>query len=89
MIYYVRTEMRHSLEPPLPVVVPLFINKNDRHYNCRAPFSVTRHFKNFAQYQTCLICSKDDLALKTSTKVVVYTNKRICPGNFGEFSSFV
>ena len=30
---------------------------------------------------TSLICSKDDMALKTSTKMVVYMNKRICPGN--------
>ena len=25
-------------------------------------FSVTGHFKNFAQNQTCLICNKDDMA---------------------------
>ena len=35
-------------------------------------------FKNFALNQTCLICNKDDKALKTSTKMVVYMNKCIC-----------
>ena len=44
-------------------------------------FYVTRHFKNFAQNQTYLICNKDDMASKTSTKMVVYTSKCICPGN--------
>ena len=43
-------------------------------------------FKNFALNQTCLICNKGDMALKTSTKMVVYANTCICPG---EFSSFV
>ena len=71
-----------ELETPLQ----LFINKKDRHYNYRASFSVMRHFKNFAQNQSCLICNKDYMALKTSTKMEVNTNKYICPS---EFSSFV
>ena len=76
-----RPETEFSLYPPLLVVVPFFHKQKDRLYNCRASFSVTGHFKNFAQNQTCLICDKDDMALKTSTKVVVYTNKCICPGS--------
>ena len=74
-------ETEFSLDQPLPVVVPLFHQQKDCHYNCRASFSVTWHCKNFAKNQTCLICNKDGLALKTSTKMVVYTNAYICPGN--------
>ena len=40
---FLRPEAGFSLYPPLTVVVPLF------HYICRAPFSVTRQFKNFVQ----------------------------------------
>ena len=31
-------ETEFSLDPPLPVVVPLFHKQNDRHYNCRESF---------------------------------------------------
>ena len=44
-----------------------------------------RHFKHFAQNQTRLICNKDYMALKTSTKMVVI----FAQVTFGEFSSFV
>ena len=37
--------------------------------------------KTLPKNKRCLICNKDDIALKTSTKMVVYTNKCICPGN--------
>ena len=31
--------------------------------------------------QICLICNKDDLAVKTLTKMTIYTDKCICSGN--------
>ena len=31
--------------------------------------------------QICLICNKDDLAVKTLTKMTIYMNKCICSGN--------
>ena len=31
--------------------------------------------------QICLLCNKDDLAVKTLTKMTIYTDKCICSGN--------
>ena len=31
--------------------------------------------------QICLICNKDDLAVKSLTKTTIYTDKCICSGN--------
>ena len=57
-----------SLDPPLPVVV----NKK---------IVITTAERLFLSRGILKKCNKDDMALKTSTKMVVYTNKCICPGN--------
>ena len=52
--------------------------------SCQSSFSVVRHLtckQIFAQIQSCLICIKDDLAMKTLTKMTIYRDKCICSGN--------
>ena len=43
---------------------------------------------NIAQNQTCLICNKDDLAVKTLTKMTIYTDV-FAQVIFGAFLSFM
>ena len=59
-----RPETEFSLDPPMPVVVPFFINKKIAITTAERLFQSRGIFKNFAQNQTCLICNKDDMALK-------------------------
>ena len=37
--------------------------------------------KLLSHEQICLICNKEDLAVKTLTKMTIYTDKCICSGN--------
>ena len=69
-------ETEFSLDLPLPVVVPFFINKEiaERLFLSRGILKILPEIKR-------LICKKDNMALKTSTKMVVYMNKCIWPGN--------
>ena len=69
-------ETEFSLDPPYH----FFINKKIAITNAERLFLSEGILKTLPKIRR-LICNKADMALETSTKTVVYTNKCICPGN--------